>query len=127
MHRDHPFETLAIHAGQPPEPASRGGMSPVYLTSASAPSAEGFLSSVRPETRLILLESPTNPLLNLADIREIASLAHSLPGRPWVCVDNTFAPPYLQQPLALGADIVMHSTTKYLGGHSHVAGGGMLG
>ena len=93
---------------------------------ASASSAEGFISSVRPETRLILLESPTNPLLNLADIREIASLAHSLPGRPWVCVDNTFATPYLQQPLALGADIVMHSTTKYLGGHSDVVGGAIV-
>jgi cystathionine beta-lyase/cystathionine gamma-synthase len=85
-----------------------------------------FIASARPETRLVLLESPTNPALNLADIAAISELAHRLPRRPWVCVDNTFATPYLQQPLALGADIVVHSTTKYLGGHSDVVGGAVV-
>ncbi|HMK07988.1 MAG TPA: cystathionine gamma-synthase [Anaerolineales bacterium] len=85
-----------------------------------------FIASATTETRLILLESPTNPLLNLADIAATAELAHSLPQRPWVCVDNTFATPYLQRPLSMGADIVVHSTTKYLGGHSDVVGGAIV-
>ncbi len=72
-------------------------------------------------TRLVWLESPTNPLLNLVDIRAAAEAAHAVGAL--VVVDNTFATPYLQQPLSLGADIVLHSTTKYLGGHSDVVGG----
>ena len=72
-------------------------------------------------TRLVWLESPTNPLLNLVDIRAAAEAAHAVGAL--VVVDNTFATPYLQQPLALGADVVLHSTTKYLGGHSDVVGG----
>ena len=72
-------------------------------------------------TRLVWLESPTNPLLNLVDIRAAAVAAHAVGAL--VVVDNTFATPYLQQPLSLGADIVLHSTTKYLGGHSDVVGG----
>jgi len=73
------------------------------------------------KTRLVWLESPTNPLLNLVDIRAAAEAAHAV--GTLVVVDNTFATPYLQQPLALGADVVLHSTTKYLGGHSDVVGG----
>ena len=215
MKQEHAFETLAIHAGQSPDPATGAVMTPVYLTStfaqvgvgktrgyeysrtgnptrkaledciaaleggpagmafasgmaaldaivhllrpgdhvlavsdlyggtfrlfehvyaqyglsfayASPSEPDRFIESARPETRLVLLESPTNPLLNLADIQAITSLAHSLPRRPWVCVDNTFATPYLQQPLALGADLVVHSTTKYLGGHSDVVGGAIV-
>ncbi len=80
-------------------------------------------AALRPQTRLIWLETPTNPLLRLADIRAIADLA---PAGVQVAVDNTFASPYLQQPLALGADIVVHSTTKYLGGHSDVVGGAIV-
>jgi cystathionine gamma-synthase len=72
-------------------------------------------------TRLVWLESPTNPLLNIVDIRAAAEAAHAVGAK--VVVDNTFATPYLQQPLALGADVVLHSTTKYLGGHSDVVGG----
>jgi cystathionine gamma-lyase len=72
-------------------------------------------------TRLVWLESPTNPLLNVIDIRAAAEAAHE--AGAVVVVDNTFASPYLQQPLALGADIVLHSTTKYLSGHSDVVGG----
>ncbi len=98
----------------------------VTFTFAEAQDPQRFIKSARPETRLVLLESPTNPLLNLADISAISSLAARLPSAPWVCVDNTFATPYLQQPLALGADIVVHSTTKYLGGHSDVVGGAIV-
>ncbi len=75
----------------------------------------------RPETRMVLVESPTNPTLDIVDIAAVARFAHE---RGALCVvDNTFATPYLQTPLALGADVVVHSTTKYLGGHSDVIGG----
>ncbi len=73
------------------------------------------------DTRLVWLESPTNPLLRCFDIEAICALAHERGAL--VCVDNTFATPYLQQPLSLGADVVVHSATKYLGGHSDVVGG----
>jgi len=215
MSRHQAFETLAIHAGQSPDPATGAVMTPVYLTSTYVQRAVGstlgyeysrtgnptrkaledclaaieggtvglafssgmaaidavvhllapgdhvlavsdlyggtyrlfervyaqyglgfsyalpqdpeqFIGHATARTRLVLLESPTNPLLNLAEIRAIADRAHALPGKPWVCVDNTFATPYLQQPLALGADIVVHSTTKYLGGHSDVVGGAIV-
>jgi cystathionine gamma-synthase len=72
-------------------------------------------------TRLVWLETPTNPWLNLVDIRAAADAAHAVGAT--VVVDNTFATPYLQQPLTLGADVVLHSTTKYIGGHSDVVGG----
>ncbi len=81
-------------------------------------------SAIRPETRLVWCESPTNPLLGIADIAALAGLAHDADAR--LVVDNTFASPYLQQPLALGADVVVHSTTKYLGGHSDVVGGALI-
>jgi cystathionine beta-lyase/cystathionine gamma-synthase len=82
--------------------------------------AEAVKAAFTPQTKLLWLETPTNPLLSIADI---AALAHSAPGDVLVAVDNTFASPALQQPLTLGADIVMHSSTKYLGGHSDVVGG----
>ena len=72
-------------------------------------------------TRLVWCETPTNPLLGIADIAALAEIAHD--AGALLVVDNTFASPYLQQPLALGADVVVHSTTKYLGGHSDVVGG----
>lgn len=75
-------------------------------------------------TRMIWVETPTNPLLNIADIASLADLAHS--HGAILVVDNTFASPYLQQPLALGADVVIHSTTKYIGGHSDVVGGAVI-
>ena len=81
-------------------------------------------AAVRPETALIWCETPTNPLLNIADIAALAGIAHDAGAR--LAVDNTFASPYLQQPLALGADVVVHSTTKYLGGHSDVVGGALV-
>jgi cystathionine beta-lyase/cystathionine gamma-synthase len=72
-------------------------------------------------TRIVWLETPTNPLMNVVDIRAAADAAHDVGAL--VVVDNTFASPYLQQPLSLGADVVLHSTTKYLGGHSDLIGG----
>ena len=90
--------------------------SPVDMTSLDA-----LASAWRDETKLVWIESPTNPMLTVVDIAAIASFAHE---RGALCVvDNTFATPYLQQPISLGADIVVHSTTKYLGGHSDVVGG----
>jgi len=80
-------------------------------------------AAIRPETRLIWLETPTNPGMRLADIAAIAALRTS---GTWVAVDNTFASPMLQSPLALGADMVIHSTTKYIGGHSDVVGGAVV-
>ena len=81
-------------------------------------------AAVRPETVLVWAETPTNPLLGIADIGALAEVAHDAGAR--LVVDNTFASPYLQQPLALGADVVVHSTTKYLGGHSDVVGGALV-
>ena len=83
-------------------------------------------AGLRPNTRWVWLETPTNPRLKLADLRAIAEAAHSARPELRVIVDNTFATPYLQQPLALGCDVVVHSTTKYLGGHSDVVSGAVL-
>jgi cystathionine beta-lyase/cystathionine gamma-synthase len=82
---------------------------------------EGLADHLDSKTRIVWLESPTNPLLNVIDIAAAAEAAHSVGAL--VVVDNTFATPYLQRPLELGSDIVVHSTTKYLGGHSDVIGG----
>ena len=82
---------------------------------------DGLAATWPDDTKLIWLETPTNPMLRCFDIEAIATIAHSRGAM--VVVDNTFATPYLQQPLALGADVVVHSATKYLGGHSDVVGG----
>ncbi len=82
---------------------------------------ENVFNAVTPKTRLIWLESPTNPTLKISDIEAIAKIAKA--NNCLLCVDNTFASPVLQQPLALGADIVVHSATKYLGGHSDLIAG----
>jgi cystathionine gamma-synthase len=81
-------------------------------------------AAVRPNTTVLWCETPTNPLLGIADIGALATIAHEAGAR--LVVDNTFASPYLQQPLGLGADVVVHSTTKYLGGHSDVVGGALI-
>ena len=83
-----------------------------------------YRSSVTERTKVIWVETPTNPLLNLVDIEAVAAVAHS--ARVRLVVDNTFATPYLQQPLEMGAHIVVHSTTKYINGHSDVVGGAVL-
>src|SRR5438874_2071934 len=94
------------------------------------PSTAGFAKIITPATRLVWIETPTNPLLQIVDIAAVAALVRRQPQgdrRIAVAVDNTFASPYLQQPLRLGADLVIHSTTKYLGGHSDVIGGAVIG
>jgi cystathionine gamma-lyase len=83
-----------------------------------------YEQAIRPNTKLIWLETPTNPLLRLIDIQAVAEIAHR--HNILVVVDNTFASPYFQQPLKLGADIVVHSTTKYINGHSDVIGGALI-
>ena len=92
---------------------------PVHLADLNAVRA-----AVNDRTRMIWVETPTNPLLSIADIAAIAEIGHSV--NATVLVDNTFASPALQQPLTLGADIVLHSTTKYIGGHSDVVGGALV-
>ena len=81
-------------------------------------------AALTPATRMIWVETPTNPLLSIADIAGIVDIGHAAGAK--VLVDNTFASPALQQPLTLGADIVLHSTTKYIGGHSDVVGGALV-
>jgi cystathionine gamma-lyase len=85
---------------------------------------DAVAAALTPKTRLVYLESPSNPLLKLTDIAAVCGLAKA--NGSLVCVDNTFATPILQQPLALGADIILHSTTKYIGGHSDVVGGALI-
>ena len=87
---------------------------------------ESLADALTPSTRLVWLETPTNPLLRVTDIRAVAEIVQAHPSHPLLVVDNTFATPYLQRPLELGADIVVHSMTKYLGGHSDVVGGAVI-
>jgi cystathionine beta-lyase/cystathionine gamma-synthase len=81
--------------------------------------------AMRSRTKLVWIETPTNPLLKVVDVAAVAQIAHD--GGALAVVDNTFASPYLQQPIGLGADLVLHSTTKYIGGHSDVVGGALVG
>ena len=90
-------------------------------TPAAVNDLDAIQAAVTPATKAIWIETPTNPLLNVGDIAAISEIAHA--GGARLVVDNTFASPYLQQPLSLGADVVLHSTTKYIGGHSDVVGG----
>jgi len=92
---------------------------PVHLSN-----LEAVRAAITPDTRMVWVETPTNPLLSIADITAIAEIGHAAGAT--VLVDNTFASPALQQPLTLGADIVLHSTTKYIGGHSDVVGGALV-
>ncbi|MEV6526969.1 cystathionine gamma-synthase [Longispora sp. NPDC051575] len=101
--------------------AERWGIS---WTSAKLSDVAAVRAAVRPETKLVWVETPTNPLLGIADIAALAGVAHE--AGALLVVDNTFASPYLQQPLAHGADVVVHSTTKYVGGHSDVVGGALI-
>ena len=101
-----------------------GSNSGVTFTSVNAWNLDEISKAMRPETKLLWLESPSNPLLRCTDLAKAAEIGHA--GGAHVVVDNTFATPMLQQPLALGADIVLHSVTKYLGGHSDVIGGAII-
>ncbi|HEY4624765.1 MAG TPA: cystathionine gamma-synthase, partial [Blastococcus sp.] len=96
----------------------------VEHTPADLNDPDALRAAMRPTTRVVWCETPTNPLLNIADIALVAEVAHA--AGALLVVDNTFASPYLQQPLTLGADVVVHSTTKYLGGHSDVVGGALV-
>ncbi len=96
------------------------------FTFADTTDPESVADALTPSTRLVWLETPTNPLLRITDIRAVAEVVHAHPNNPLLVVDNTFATPYLQRPLELGADIVVHSMTKYLGGHSDVVGGAVI-
>ncbi|HSL00248.1 MAG TPA: cystathionine gamma-synthase [Rubrobacteraceae bacterium] len=98
-----------------------GGLEFTYADTTDPESVERVL---RPETKLLWIETPTNPMLTISDIRDLSEMAHERAAI--VVVDNTFASPYFQRPLALGADIVVHSTTKYMGGHSDVVGGAVV-
>jgi cystathionine gamma-lyase len=89
------------------------------------PTPAGFAKIITPKTKLVWIETPTNPLLQILDIAALAELSHKQSAL--LAVDNTFASPYLQRPIKLGADLVVHSTTKYLGGHSDVVGGAVVG
>ncbi len=95
------------------------------FTPSAGDDVDAFRAALRRgETKVVWVETPTNPLLGISDIAALAQLAHE--AGALLVVDNTFASPYLQQPLALGADVVVHSTTKYLGGHSDVVGGALV-
>ncbi len=96
----------------------------VVNTSVDLSDLDWLVSAMTPKTQVVWCETPSNPLLGIADIAAVAQIAHE--GGAILVVDNTFASPYLQQPLALGADIVVYSTTKYLGGHSDVVGGALV-
>src|SRR5512141_2003600 len=102
---------------------SRFGM---QFTLADTTDPESVAEALTPTPRLVWLETPTNPYLRITDIRAVAEIVQAHENKPLLVVDNTFATPYLQRPLELGADIVVHSMTKYLGGHSDVVGGAVI-
>jgi cystathionine gamma-lyase len=95
----------------------------IEFTYADGDDLDALRRAFRPNTKLLWVETPSNPMLTIVDLRAVCELAHAHGAR--VVVDNTFATPYLQQPFEFGADIVVHSTTKYLGGHSDVVGGAL--
>ncbi|MEV6108784.1 cystathionine gamma-synthase [Streptomyces sp. NPDC051940] len=96
----------------------------VEFSVADTSDAEAVRAAMTPKTKVVWVETPSNPLLGITDIALVAGIARA--GGARLVVDNTFASPYLQQPLALGADVVVHSTTKYMGGHSDVVGGALI-
>ncbi|MGH7531042.1 MAG: cystathionine gamma-synthase [Gemmatimonadales bacterium] len=100
---------------------SRLGVAFTFVDSADT---AAVAAAITPRTRIVYAETPTNPMMRLCDLAALAGLAHD--GGALCVVDNTFATPYFQQPIALGADIVLHSTTKYLNGHSDMVGGLLL-
>ncbi|MEO8196719.1 MAG: PLP-dependent transferase [Thermoanaerobaculia bacterium] len=102
----------------------RWGIEPVFVNLADAGATQAALESPGESTALVWAETPTNPQLEILDLRRLAQAAHAAGAR--LLVDGTFATPALQRPLALGADVVLHSTTKYLGGHSDVLGGALV-
>src|SRR5437879_10043431 len=139
------FSTKAIHVGQEPDPRTGAVTVPIYMTSTYSQKAQkewqygrtgnptrsaletnlvSVEDAMRPETRIIWTETPTNPLMKVVDLKELAAIAKAHDALS-VC-DNTFASPYLQQPLTMGIDLVVHSMTKYLGGHADILGGALV-
>src|SRR5262249_33511473 len=100
------------------------GIAFTYVDPAAGPAA--FAAAVTDRTRLVWIETPTNPMLKLCDLAGVADAVKQKKRDAWIAVDNTFLPPYFQRPLELGADLVVHSTTKYLNGHSDVVGGAVV-
>ncbi len=96
----------------------------VEITTADASDLDAVRAAMRPNTRILWVETPSNPLMKVADIAGLVEIGHG--AGAIVLADNTFATPYLQQPLTLGADVVVHSTTKYIGGHSDLVGGALI-
>lgn len=96
----------------------------VEISTADASDLDAVRAGLRPNTKILWVETPSNPLMKVADIAGLAELGHA--AGAIVVADNTFATPYLQQPLGLGADVVVHSTTKYIGGHSDLVGGAVV-
>jgi cystathionine gamma-synthase len=99
------------------------GPAGLQITTVDQTNLDVVRAALRPDTKLVWVETPTNPLLRIVDIAAVTALTREIAPHALVAVDNTFATPVLQQPLRLGADVVLHSSTKYLGGHSDVVGG----
>ncbi|TMD60331.1 MAG: cystathionine gamma-synthase [Chloroflexi bacterium] len=97
----------------------------ISLTPVDMTEPRNVRRAITPQTKLVWIETPSNPLLKIVDVKRVARIAHE--AKALAIVDNTFATPYLQRPLELGADLVLHSTTKYIGGHSDVVGGAVAG
>jgi len=100
------------------------GVESSFVDMSTDPSA--VVKHLRPTTRVVWIETPTNPLLKLADIKQISTVVHQFDPKILVVVDNTFATAYFQNPLELGADVVLHSLTKYMNGHSDVVMGALM-
>ena len=100
------------------------GVESSFIDMSSNPAS--VVEHLKPTTRLVWIETPTNPLLKLADIKQISSLVHKHDPKIMVLVDNTFSTSYFQRPLELGADLVLHSLTKYMNGHSDVVMGCLM-
>src|SRR5207244_4281496 len=135
------FGTRAVHAGHIPDPLAGAVMTPIYQTSTYIQDGLGRhkgyeyartrnptrevrhrnVAALAPRTKIVYAETPTNPMMRLCDLAAAGEIARRA-GALFV-VDNTFATPYFQRPLELGADVVLHSTTKYLNGHSDMVGG----
>ncbi len=122
---DHVLMGTAVYGGSP-RLVSRAFIPwGISLATVEMSDPDAVRAAIRPDaTKVVWLETPSNPLMKITDIAAVAEIAHAVGAI--VVVDNTFASPYLQQPLALGADVVVHSTTKYLGGHSDVLGGAVV-
>jgi cystathionine beta-lyase/cystathionine gamma-synthase len=122
---DHVVASEVCYAGSVELLGTHAGRYGIDVTLVDTSDTQAVREALRPETRLVYIETPANPILRLSDIAALADLAHGAGAR--LAVDSTFATPVLQKPLALGADLVLHSMTKYLGGHGDALGGMLLG